>query len=75
MTIDYICIRIYIGHIFNFLMEFLKASWVRSVLSEVPITKKTGALFCSFDAIENLNHNKMLDPLGQAWQNGSALAA
>ena len=25
-------------------------------------------------AIENLNHNKMLDPLGQAWQHGSALA-
>ena len=24
--------------------------------------------------IENLKHNKMLDPLGQAWQNGSALA-
>ena len=24
--------------------------------------------------IEKLNHNKMLDPLGQAWQNGSALA-
>ena len=27
------------------------------------------------DAIENLNNTKMLDPLGQAWQNGSALAA
>ena len=26
-------------------------------------------------AIENLNHIKMLDPLGQAWQSGSALAA
>ena len=25
--------------------------------------------------IENLKHTKMLDPLGQAWQNGSALAA
>ena len=25
--------------------------------------------------MENLKHNKMLDPLGQAWQNGSALAA
>ena len=25
--------------------------------------------------IENLKHNKMLDPLGQAWQSGSALAA
>ena len=24
--------------------------------------------------IENLNHNKMLDPFGQAWQNSSALA-
>ena len=26
-------------------------------------------------SIENLKHNKMLDPLGQAWQSGSALAA
>ena len=25
------------------------------------------------NAIENLNHHKMLDPLGQAWQTGSAL--
>ena len=25
--------------------------------------------------IENLKHCKMLDPLGQAWQNGNALAA
>ena len=25
--------------------------------------------------IENLKHIKMLDPLGQAWQNGSGLAA
>ena len=25
--------------------------------------------------IENLKHSEMLDPLGQAWQNGSALAA
>ena len=25
--------------------------------------------------IENLKHIKMLDPLGQAWQSGSALAA
>ena len=25
--------------------------------------------------IENLKHNEMLDPLGQAWQNGSASAA
>ena len=25
--------------------------------------------------IENLKSNKMLDPLGQAWQSGSALAA
>ena len=25
--------------------------------------------------IENLKHKKMIDPLGQAWQNGSALAA
>ena len=27
------------------------------------------------DTIENLKHNKMLDPLYQAWQNGNALAA
>ena len=26
-------------------------------------------------SIENLKHCKMLDPLGQAWQNGNALAA
>ena len=26
-------------------------------------------------SIENLKHNEMLDPLGQAWQNGSASAA
>ena len=26
-------------------------------------------------AIENLKDNEMLDPLGQAWQNGSASAA
>ena len=26
-------------------------------------------------SIENLKHNEMLDPLGQAWQNDSALAA
>ena len=26
-------------------------------------------------SIENLKHNKMLDPLGQAWQSGSVLAA
>ena len=26
-------------------------------------------------SIDNLTLNKMLDPLGQAWQNGSALAA
>ena len=25
--------------------------------------------------IEDLKHIKMLDPLGQAWQSGSALAA
>ena len=27
------------------------------------------------DEIENLKHIKLLDPLGQVWQNGSALAA
>ena len=27
------------------------------------------------NSIENLKHNEMLDPLGQAWQNGSASAA
>ena len=27
------------------------------------------------DTIENLKHNEMLDPLGQAWQNGSDSAA
>ena len=25
--------------------------------------------------IENLKHVKMIDPLGQTWQNGSTLAA
>ena len=27
------------------------------------------------NAKENLKHNKMLNPFGQAWQNGNALAA
>ena len=27
------------------------------------------------ETIENLKHNEMLDPLGQAWQSGIALAA
>ena len=30
---------------------------------------------CLWFPIENLKHNEMLDPLGQAWQSGSALAA
>ena len=32
----------------------------------------TTLIYCS---IENLKQIKMLDPLGQAWQSGSALAA
>ena len=37
------------------------------------ITKKSECTLQS--AIEDLKHGEMLDPLGQAWQNGSALAA
>ena len=45
------------------------------VISGVPILIFGLVKIELFTAIENQKHNKMLDPLGQAWQNGSALAA
>ena len=48
------------------------------VLCNIPMQSKIGNCWFLWDlikSIENLKHNEMLDPLGQAWQNGSASAA
>ena len=58
-------------------MRYIKKRNVKGRLREIIFNQLTQyILWHDFgDPIENLKHNEMLNPLGQAWQNVSASAA